>query len=55
MSGHIFGRFGQGPATSYATADPFLWGTAAAANAGGMLVSFFPGTDADVGLNATAK
>jgi hypothetical protein len=53
-SGHIFGRFGQGKMTSYTNADPFYWGVVAEANRPGMLVSFFPGTDADTGLAAAA-
>jgi hypothetical protein len=55
-SGHIFGKLGQGAYTSYANdAMPFFWGTPAAANLGGMLVSFFPATDGDTGLAAVAS
>jgi len=53
-SGHVFGRLGQGAATTSTGVSPFLWVTAASTTKAGMLVGFYPTTDADSGL-ATAK
>jgi hypothetical protein len=53
--GHVFGRLGQGVASYPGNAKAFYWGKVEAANRPGMLVSAFPNTDSDVGLDATTK
>lgn len=52
--GHVFGRLGQGSATTSTGSSPFLWMASATATKAGMLVGYYPTTDADVGL-ATGK
>jgi len=48
--GHVFGRLGQGEATMQAGSSPFLWMTSATATKAGMLVGYYPTTDADTGV-----
>lgn len=50
--GHVFGRLGQGSDTVEAGLNPFLWMTATTTKAG-MLLGFYPTTDADTGVLAT--
>merc|ERR1711957_228710 len=53
--GHVFGRLGQGDATVETGLSPFLWTTAVSSTKAGMLIGFYPTTDADTGLTAAAK
>lgn len=48
--GHVFGRLGQGSATTSTGSNPFLWMASATATKAGMLVGYYPTTDADTGL-----
>lgn len=53
--GHVFGRLGQGDATTTTGSSPFLWMTAAATTKAGMLIGFYPTADADTGLVAATN
>jgi len=48
--GHVFGRLGQGDATVEMGSNPFLWTAVVTETKAGMLLGFYPTTDADVGL-----
>jgi len=49
--GHVFGRLGQGSDTVELGLNPFLWMTVTTTKAG-MLLGFYPTTDADAGVVA---
>ena len=53
--GHVFGRYGQGEATMPSKNYPFLWAEQKQTYKPGMLVSLFPETITDVGLNSALK
>lgn len=50
--GHVFGRLGQGADTMPGSNAPFLWADQSSTYVAGMLISFFPEGESDVGLAA---
>jgi hypothetical protein len=54
VSGHVFGRLGQGKGSMPGVA-PFYWDYATAAGTPTVIVSIFPETDGSAGLSAATK
>jgi len=53
--GHLFGRLGEGNKGMPGVSNPFYWGTTTTGDKSSIMISLFPDTDTEPGLDGTAK
>jgi hypothetical protein len=54
-AGHVFGRLGEGNGNYPGVSAPFYWGAVVNTNTPSILVSLFPDSDSDAGLNSATE